>query len=57
MNQNEQAQNLIDEINKDIAELEELTPEFLLDMMGVLGLEFSQGNAASEAFVFSHYEL
>lgn len=54
INQIEQAKNLIEEIKKDIEKLEELTPSFLLDMMGVLGLEFAQGNAASEAFIMSH---
>jgi hypothetical protein len=49
--QTEMATSLIEEINKDIEGLEELTVDFLLDMMGVCGLEFKTGEAASLEFI------
>jgi hypothetical protein len=35
----------------DIEELDELTPALLLDMMGVIGVEFAVGDKASQAFI------
>ena len=51
MGQYEMANAIIEEVNKDIAELEELTADFLLDMMGVCGIEFAVGDKASLAFI------
>jgi hypothetical protein len=50
-NQHTIARGLIREINSDIEDLEELTPEFLLDMMGVLGVSFTESDDASIAFI------
>lgn len=47
----ETAKSLIEEINSDIDELDELDYVFLLDMMGVLGIEFAVGTKASESFI------
>ena len=52
INQYDMASKLIAEINLNIEDLEELTPDFLLDMMGVLGVSFVEGDDASIAFVF-----
>lgn len=49
----EMAQSLIDEISLDIDNLEELTPTFLLDMLGCAGLSLTLSPEASEAFVNS----
>jgi hypothetical protein len=51
--QHEIAEAVITEMNKDIEDLTEVTPDFLLDMMGVLGVEFSVGEKASLAFITS----
>jgi len=45
------ANDLIKEIKKDISTLQELDPLFLLDMMGVLGIQFIQGNDSSTEFI------
>ena len=47
------ASDLILEIRSDIDTLDELDPQFILDMLGVLGLEFKVGEAASIAFIES----
>ena len=47
------ASDLIHEIRSDIDTLDELDPQFILDMLGVLGLEFKVGEAASIAFIES----
>ena len=47
------ATDLIREIRSDIDTLDELDPQFILDMLGVLGLEFKIGEAASIAFIES----
>ena len=52
INQYDMASKLIAEINLNIEDLEELTPDFLLDMMGVLSFSFTEGDDASIAFVF-----
>ena len=49
--QREIAQSLIEEINGDIVDLSELNTEFLLDMMGVIGVEFTSSDKASLEFV------
>ena len=51
MGQYEMAEAVISEMKKDIEELEELTADFLLDMMGVCGMEFAVGEKASLAFI------
>jgi hypothetical protein len=47
----ETAEAVIAEMLSDIEELNELTPALLLDMMGVIGVEFAVGNKASQAFI------
>jgi hypothetical protein len=47
----ETAESVIEEIKRDIASLDELSPALLLDMMGVIGVEFSVGDKASQAFI------
>ena len=52
MGQYEMANAVISELlSGDIEELEELTVDFLLDMMGVCGVEFAVGEKASLAFI------
>lgn len=52
MGQYEMANAVIKELlSGDIEELEELTADFLLDMMGVCGVELAVGDKASHAFI------
>jgi hypothetical protein len=45
------AKDLVAEILEQIDEVEELTHSLLLDVMGVLGVSFYAGEAASLAFI------
>mgnify|MGYP006268297901 CR=1 FL=1 len=45
------ADQLIKEIKSDISTLEDLDPLFLLDMMGVLGIQFVEGNNSSNEYI------
>lgn len=45
------ANQLIKEIKSDISNLKELDPLFLLDMMGILGIQFVQGNESSTEYI------
>ncbi len=47
----ETAEAIIAEMLCDIEDLDELTSALLLDMMGVVGVEFAVGNKASQAFI------
>jgi DNA-binding XRE family transcriptional regulator len=49
------ASALISEIFRDIADIEEITPELILDMMGVIGVEFSIGDKAFLEFIGASY--
>jgi hypothetical protein len=46
---------LISEIFTDIADAEEINPELILDMMGLIGVEFSIGDKASLEFIGAPY--
>ena len=45
------AEVVITEVKKDIDSIEDLSPALLLDMMGVVGVEFAVGEGASLAFI------
>lgn len=45
------AERLIEEINSDIDSLSELDPLLILDLMGIIGIEFAVGNAASDEYL------
>jgi hypothetical protein len=45
------ASALVSEILSDVEDAEEITPELILDMMGVIGVEFSIGDKASLEFI------
>lgn len=55
INQHEIASRLIAEIRQDIEDLEELDADFLLDMMGVIGVSFTVSDDASVAFILSAF--
>jgi hypothetical protein len=55
--QRDVAEALISEIFSDVADAEEITPELILDIMGVIGVEFSVGDKAFLEFIgASHSE-
>lgn len=47
------AEDLVEEIKKEIDRLKELSAAVVLDMMGILGVEFCIGDGASRAFLES----
>jgi hypothetical protein len=51
MKQWETAEAVIAEMKQDIDSIDELSPALLLDMMGVIGVEFAVGDKASQAFI------
>ena len=51
--QRESAAHLAEWICGDESALEELDADFLLDIMGILGLSFVKSDAASQAFIAS----
>lgn len=53
VDQYQMAEDLVEEIMKEIDRLKELSPALVLDMMGILGIEFTVGDEASRAFLES----
>lgn len=41
---------LINEIKADISRLSDLDPLFILDLMGILGIQFAEGTDASKEY-------
>jgi len=51
MDQEKIANQIVNEINATITDLEELTASVILDVMGIVGVEFVGGNGGSHTFM------
>lgn len=51
LDQEKVANQIVNEINATITDLEELTASVILDVMGIVGVEFVGGNGGSHTFM------